>query len=64
MMQALTDMLRGKKPVGGRAKFNRRGRAHKVGADIRGGAAPFDPQGGLRPGGLEAGGIGALRAET
>ena len=64
MMQALTDMLRGKKPVQGRAKFNRRGRAHKVGADIRGDPAPFDPQGGLRPAGLEAGGIKGLHGEA
>ena len=64
MMQALTDMLRGKKPVRGSAKFNRRGRAHRVGSNIRDQPAPFDPHGGVRPAGLEAGGIKGLHAEA
>ena len=53
MMQALQDILKGKKPVPGRVHHNRRGRAHHVGAvfDLGGNDDPYllDPHGGLRP---------------
>ena len=67
MVQALQDILAGKKPVAGRARINRRGRAHRIGGGrgpMQGGPAPFDPHGGLRPAGLEAGGYGNLIAES
>ena len=57
MVQALQDILAGKKPTQGRARFNRLGQAHgnRVGGPIegmrapaRGGPVPFEDQG-LRP---------------
>ena len=51
MRQALQDILMGKKPVKGRAHYNRRGvpvnRVNPRGP--RGGPAPIDPNEGIRP---------------
>ena len=53
MMQALQDLLRGKKPVPGRYQHNLRGRVHKKGQafDLGGRRDPYlvDPHGGVRP---------------
>ena len=54
MVQALQDILSGKKPVTGRARMNRRGQAHgnrvdAVRGGVRGGPAPLDPNAGFRP---------------
>lgn len=54
MMQALQDILMGKKNVKGRSRFNRNGRAQgnrvdPVRAGVRGGPAPIDPNAGFRP---------------
>lgn len=56
IMQALTDILKGKKPVEGRAKFNRHGKAHgnRVPIDqpqrqIRGAPVRVEQGDGLRP---------------
>ena len=59
MMQALQDILKGKKPVPGRARHNNRGQAHGNRVEghrgaVRGAPARYDFGEGLRP----AGGIG------
>ena len=60
MLQALQDILKGRKPVAGRVGHNRRGRVHQFGAafDLGGRNDPYlvDPHEGLRP----AGGLGAI----
>ena len=69
MMQALQDLLKGRKPTQGRARHNRRGRLHQFGAafDMGGQRDPYlvDPHGGLRPAaGLGGGAAGEIRAEV
>ena len=69
MMEALQDILKGKKPVRGRVTHNLRGRVHKAGDrfDLGGNADPYlvDPHGGLRPAaGLGGAGRGEIRAEV
>ena len=71
MMKALQDILKGKKPVPGRVRHNRRGRVHRVGEafDMGGNDDPYllDPQEGLRPvaggQGLQGAGGGQIVAE-
>ncbi len=55
IMQALTDILQGKKPVPGRARYNKHGQAHgnriqhdPVKGRVRGGPPAYDPNEGLR----------------
>lgn len=55
IMQALTDLLKGKKPVPGRARYNRHGQAHghRIQHDpgkgrVRGGPPAHNPNEGLR----------------
>ena len=69
MMEALQDILKGKKPVRGRVTHNLRGRVHKKGQafDLGGRRDPYlvDPHGGLRPAaGLGGGAAGEIRAEV
>ena len=69
MMEALQDILKGRKPVPGRLRHNRRGRLHAVGAafDQGGQRDPYlvDPHGGLRPAaGLGGGAAGQIVAEV
>ena len=53
MVQALTDILSGKKPVPGRSRINNRGQAHgnrvQLQAPVRGDPVRYDPREGLRP---------------
>ena len=51
MMQALQNILQGKKPVRGKARFNNRGRAHGnrvIHRNVRGNPLAMDPGEGLR----------------
>ena len=45
LVQALQDIIQGKAPVRGRASFNKRGVASRLGGPrrVRGGPAPFEP---------------------
>ncbi len=59
IVQALTDMLEGKKPVKGRGRFNRHGQAHggripqqPGNRPVRGGPPRRDPNEGVRNAGL------------
>ena len=68
MMQALQDLLKGRKPTQGRARHNRRGRVHVVGQpfDLGGNADPYvlDPHGAPRPvEGLQGAGAHPIVAE-
>jgi len=68
MMEALQDILKGRKPVPGRLRHNRRGRVHVVGQpfDLGGNADPYvlDPHGAPRPvEGLQGAGRGIIEAE-
>ena len=61
IVQALKDIMQGKKPVPGRARFNRHGQAHGAmvehdvkQARVRAAPPPYDPHEGLRPGAIEA----------
>ena len=61
IVQALRDIMQGKKPVEGRARFNRHGQAHgnRVEHDpqrgrIRAAPPPYDAHEGLRPGAINA----------
>ena len=69
MMEALQDILKGRKPVPGRLRHNRRGRLHAVGAafDQGGRRDPYlvDPHGGVRPAtGLAGQAHGQILAEV
>ena len=72
MMEALQDILKGRKPVPGRLRHNRRGRLHQFGAafDMGGNRDPYllDPHEGLRPvaggQGLQGAGAGQIAAEV
>ena len=59
IVQALTDLLEGKKPVKGRARFNKHGQAHgnrvqhqSGNKPIRGGPPRYDRNEGLRNAGI------------
>ena len=61
IVQALKDIMQGKKPVPGRARFNRHGQAHGARVDhdvqqgrVRAAPPPYDAHEGLRPGAIEA----------
>ena len=59
IVQALQDMLRGKKPVKGRARMNKHGVVHRGGPVIPNVPAVVEPgDGGLRPVVLVGGGGG------
>ena len=72
MMEALQDILKGRKPVPGRPHHNRRGRVGRLGQvfDMRGNDDPYllDPHEGLRPvaggQGLQGAGAGQIVAEV
>ena len=57
VMQALQDILKGKKPIGGRAQFDQNGRVrHRVGRV----GPPVRPAAGMGRGGLRPAHIGAV----